>query len=78
MLHNVDNETLVMQLDELGIQVAAGSACSASNDQPSHVLKAIGLSDQAAQSSIRITFGRQTTKAQIEYFVSTLSHLLHS
>jgi cysteine desulfurase len=61
----MDNEQLMMALDEQGFMVAVGSACSASNDEPSHVLKAIGLSDQDAQSSLRITMGRQTTEKDL-------------
>lgn len=61
-LPGVDNERLMMQLDDLGFMVTAGSACSASSDEPSHVLKAIGISDEDARSSLRITMGRQTTK----------------
>lgn len=73
---NVDNETLVMQLDEKGIMVATGSACSAGNDKPSRVLGAIGLSDTQAHSSIRITMGRFTTLNNIDYFLSVLGDIL--
>lgn len=61
-----DNERLVMELDERGIQAAAGSACSASSDEPSHALTALGLSEADAQSSIRFTMGRATTTADID------------
>jgi cysteine desulfurase len=56
----------MMQLDELGVQVAVGSACSASKDEPSHVLKAIGLSDTLARSSLRFSFGHGTTKSDLK------------
>ena len=72
----VDNETLVMQLDEVGCMVATGSACSASSDLPSHVLKAIGLSDTAAQNSIRITMGRGTTPQDCTYLTKMLTAIL--
>jgi cysteine desulfurase len=71
-----DNERLLMQLDEAGILAAAGSACSASNEEPSHVLRALGLSGEEAQASLRLTMGRSTTKEQIEQVVSTLSKLV--
>lgn len=74
----VDNERLLMQLDEKGFQVATGSACSASNDEPSHVLKAIGLTDKQAQSSIRITLGRYTTEASLSKLLKTLVKTLAS
>ncbi len=70
-----DNERLLVELDEAGIQAAAGSACSARNDTPSHVLRAIGLSDIQARASLRLTMGRATTPAMIERAVSVLSRL---
>lgn len=63
----IDGERLVLELDELGIMAATGSACTASNDEPSHVLRAIGLSNHDANSSLRLTLGRGTTDQQIEY-----------
>lgn len=71
-----DNETLMMQLDDRGIICAVGSACSASNEEPSHVLKAMGMSDEAAQSSLRLTLGRTTTKAQLQYVIDSLRQLI--
>ena len=72
---NKDNERLLIQLDEAGVQAAAGSACSASSEEPSHVLKAIGLTSQDAQSSIRFTLGRQTTSKSIRHTVKLLADL---
>lgn len=60
-----DSETLLMQLDEKGYKVAAGSACGASNEEPSHVLKAIGLSDSDARGTLRITLGRYSTQESL-------------
>lgn len=71
-----DNERLLMALDEAGIICAAGSACSASNEEPSHVLRAIGLSDQEAQSSLRFTMGQATTEADIQRTVQVLATLV--
>lgn len=71
-----DNERLLMQLDEAGIMAAAGSACSASNEEPSHVLKALGLSEADAQSSLRFTLGRQTNEQHIKTLAGTLAQLL--
>ena len=70
-----DNERLMMALDELGFQVAVGSACSASSDEPSLVLKAIGMSDQDARSSLRVTMGRHTTEAGLKDLLKALSKL---
>lgn len=71
-----DNERLLMALDEAGIMAAAGSACSASDEEPSHVLKAMGLSDTDAQASLRCTMGRGTTEADIRRTVDTLAALI--
>lgn len=71
-----DNERLLMELDERGILAAAGSACSASDEEPSHVLRAMGITDADAQASLRITMGQETTEADIRTFVDTLSTLI--
>ena len=73
----IDNERLLMQLDEVGIMAAAGSACSASNDEPSHVLRALGIPDQLAKSSIRFTMGRSTTSDEISRVATELARLVN-
>jgi len=75
-ISGTDNERLLIQLDEAGILAAAGSACSASNDEPSHVLRALGFSDEKARSSLRFTFGHSTDERAIAKLVDTLEHLL--
>lgn len=70
-----DNERLLIQLDESGIMAAAGSACSASNEAPSHVLSAMGLSDEAARASLRFTMGRGTVESDITRTVLILKKL---
>lgn len=71
-----DNETLMMQLDDRGILCAVGSACSASNEEPSHVLRAMGLSEADAQSSLRFTTGHSTTQSDIDYVIECLQQLI--
>lgn len=73
-----DNERLLIQLEEQGVLAAAGSACSASDEEPSHVLKAIGISDEDARASLRFTMGRATTDQDVQQTVSTLARLLSS
>ena len=77
-IDGIDNETLIMQLDEAGIMAATGSACSASSDEPSHVLRVIGMTDAQARSSIRFTMGRNTTQKDIDYVLLVLTQLLNS
>ncbi|MBX6334873.1 cysteine desulfurase [Candidatus Saccharibacteria bacterium] len=71
-----DNERLIFQLDEAGILCAAGSACSASNEEPSHVLKAMGKTDEEARSSLRFTMGKDTTEADIVKTVEALGNCI--
>lgn len=72
----VDNERLMMELDEKGIMTATGSACSASSDEPSHVLKQIGLDDNSARSSLRISMGRQTSGSDMDLLANELIALV--
>ena len=71
-----DNERILIELDEAGILCAAGSACSASNEEPSHVLRAMGISRTDAQSSLRFTMGHHTTEADIAVVTQTLASIL--
>ncbi len=63
----VENAGLMGMLDFRGVAVSAGSACSTGEDTPSHVLKAIGLTDQAARETIRFSLGRSTSGQDIHY-----------
>ena len=68
----VGNAGLMGMLDYRGIAVSAGSACSTGEDKPSHVLKAIGLSDQAARETIRISLGSSTSTRDIQYMTQVV------
>ncbi len=63
---------LVIMLDKDGICVSAGSACHGNSSGPSHVLKAIGLDDESAQSSIRLTVRGGLTKRECDYCVECI------
>lgn len=67
----VDAESLVMNLDLDGIQVSAGSACNSISLEPSHVLKAIGLDDNAAHATVRITI-EELSSTEIDYLVNCI------
>ena len=72
----VDNRDIMKELNKKGICVSAGSACSSGFIRTSHVLSAIGLSEGIARGSIRITFGRENTKEDIDYLVDTLEETI--
>lgn len=71
-----DNERILFALDDAGIMAAAGSACSASSEEPSHVLKAMGISDADAQASLRFSMGQSTTEDAIRRTVGTLTKII--
>lgn len=71
-----DNERILMALDMEGIYAAAGSACSASHEEPSHVLKEIGLPEKDIRASVRFSFGRQTTDKDVAMTIKALKRLL--
>lgn len=71
-----DNETLLIKLDQKNIMAAAGSACSASSREASHVLLSLGLSESEARSSLRFSLGRATTKKDIDKVVLALKDIL--
>jgi cysteine desulfurase len=77
-LPGADNERLLFALDDKGILAAAGSACSASDEESSHVLHALGLSDEAARASLRFTMGRGTTEEELDTVISVLKSLVNS
>ncbi len=59
----VDGETLLLALDDLGVEASAGSACSAGSLEPSHVLMAMGLSAAEAKASVRFSFAHTVSEA---------------
>lgn len=68
-LPGVRNVDLLAFLDQYDVAISAGSACSASGGKPSHVLTALGLSDDEAHESIRLSMGGDTTEGDLEYVV---------
>ena len=71
----IEGEALLLRLDDKGIAVSTGSACSSRELKPSHVLTAIGLHPAMAHGSIRFTLSKYTTKEELDY---TLKHLKQS
>jgi cysteine desulfurase len=68
----IQGETLLLSLDVLGVAASAGSACTTGNTEPSHVLRAMGMSDDACRSALRFTVGRSNTDGQIDDAIDAL------
>jgi cysteine desulfurase len=71
-----EGEAILISLDGEGFSVSTGSACAAKSLSPSHVLKAMGLSDLDAHSSIRFSLGRYTTKEDIQKLIEVLPKIM--
>lgn len=73
---NIEAEALMLYLDSYGILCSTGSACSTESNEPSHVLTACGYSQQRAESSLRFTLGKDTTKKDIDTVLKYLSAIV--
>lgn len=71
---DVSAQSLLLYLDDKNICISAGSACHSDSDTPSHVLKAIGLTDEEALSSVRISFDNTITNTEIEYLAECIKN----
>ncbi len=72
----VEGESIVIQLDLLGIAASTGSACSSAKLEPSHILLAIGLRHEQAHGSLRLSLGRWTKKSEINYLLKVLPPII--
>jgi cysteine desulfurase len=70
----VDGEALLMNMKD--IAVSSGSACTSANPEPSHVLRALGLSEESTRSSLRFGLGRFNTPADIEFAVQSVAQVV--
>lgn len=72
----IDSSELLFKLDEFGICASGGSACSSGDNNPSHVLTAIGLPNELAKGAIRFTLGDFNTKGDVDYLVDVLRKVM--
>lgn len=76
MVRGIESETLIMQLDRKGVCVSGGSACASHDLDPSHVLKALGVSRDDALGALRLSFGRETTHEDIDTFFAAFDEVV--
>ena len=74
--HGVEAEPLLMGLDLAGVAASSGSACTAGSLEPSHVLLALGRSNELARSCVRLTLGPENTAEEVDYVVETMARLV--
>lgn len=74
---NIDGSELLFKLDEVGICASAGSACSTNNPMPSHVLTAIGLDENLSNSTLRISFGKDNQKDDVDFLIDNLKKIIN-
>ena len=72
----IEGESMLLLLDEVGIMVSTGSACSSADLAPSHVLTAIGQDSEIMHGSLRFSFGRNTTQEELVFVVSELERIV--
>jgi len=73
---NVEGESILLLLNEIGIYASTGSACSSQSLDPSHVLLALGLPPEVAHGSIRFTLGIDTTEDQIDHVIKEMPRII--
>ncbi len=72
----VEGESILLRLNEKGIRVSTGSACTSQSLEPSHVILALGRPHELAHASIRFTLGKSTTKQQLDYTIKELKETI--
>ncbi|MFH1840629.1 MAG: cysteine desulfurase family protein [Candidatus Shapirobacteria bacterium] len=76
VVDGVEGEAILLHLSDAGVAASTGSACNSSNLEASHVLKAMGLSEETSHGSLRLSLGPQTTKKEIDYVLEILPKII--
>ena len=72
----IEGESLLLLLDDLGIQASSGSACTSGSLEPSHVLLAIGRPHEVAHGSLRLSIGDDITEEEIDYIIESVKSVV--
>jgi cysteine desulfurase len=73
---DADGESLLLNLDMMGVAVSTGSACTSGSTEPSHVLLAMGIQPRLAQCSLRFSLGRANRREEIDYLINILPEIV--
>jgi len=73
----IESETFLIALDQRGLYASSGSACMSGAQEPSYVLKAMGLSEEEADSAVRFSFGRFTDETAVLTLMNELKDIVH-
>ncbi len=76
VFEGIEGESILLSLDMLGFAASTGSACTSGSVEPSHVLLALGLPQEKAHGSLRLTLGKENTPEEVEKFLATLPPIL--
>jgi cysteine desulfurase len=71
-----EGESIMLMLDEAGVEVSTGSACAARSIEPSHVIMAMGGNAELAHGSVRFSLGLETTRDEVDYVIKTLPPII--
>jgi cysteine desulfurase len=72
LFHYIEGESILLNLDMMGVAASSGSACTSGSLEPSHVLTAMGFSHEVAHGSLRLSLGKENTLEEIEYVLEIL------
>jgi len=72
----IEGESMLLNLDMMGVAASSGSACTAKTLEPSHVLRAIGLKHEEAHGSLLFTLGKQNTEEEVDYVISVMPDIV--
>jgi cysteine desulfurase len=75
-VEGLSSESLVLGCDQAGVSVGLGSACNAKAMRPSHVLKAIGLTEEQSKGALQLTVGEQTTQVEVERAAELIADMI--
>ncbi len=73
---DIEGEALILRLNEKGVYCSTGSACASGSLEPSYVIMALGVPYEVAHGSLRFTFGKKTTKKEIDYVLKVLPKIV--